>query len=84
VRRSASSRWGLRRRPSVVRHVGASKPAAKPSRRRGDERPESYVVERGDTLFGIALDFGFDYRELAAWNEISRTPGASSQASVCA
>jgi lipoprotein NlpD len=60
--------------PTVVRHVGASKPVAKPSRRRGDERPESYVVERGDTLFGIALDFGFDYRELAAWNEI-QDPG---------
>lgn len=28
------------------------------------------MVQRGDTLFGIALDFGLDYRELAAWNAI--------------
>lgn len=53
---------------------GASKASsttpAKHSRRRGDERPEFYVVQRGDTLYAIALDFGFDYRELAAWNDL--------------
>jgi lipoprotein NlpD len=27
-------------------------------------------VKRGDTLYGIALDNGLDYRELAAWNNI--------------
>jgi lipoprotein NlpD len=41
------------------------------TRRRGDERPDAYVVQRGDTLYAIALDFGFDYRELAAWNELA-------------
>ncbi len=29
------------------------------------------MVQRGDTLFGIALDFGLDYRELAVWNGIA-------------
>jgi lipoprotein NlpD len=29
------------------------------------------MVQRGDTLFGIALDFGHDYRELAAWNGLA-------------
>jgi len=28
-------------------------------------------VRKGDTLYGIALDHGLDYRELAAWNEIA-------------
>lgn len=41
------------------------------SRRKGDERPEFYTVARGDTLYSIALDFGFDYKELAAWNELT-------------
>jgi lipoprotein NlpD len=31
---------------------------------------QTYVVKRGDTLFQIALDFGLDYKELAAWNGI--------------
>lgn len=33
-------------------------------------RPEFYTVKSGDTLFSIALEFGLDYRELAAWNSI--------------
>lgn len=36
----------------------------------GDWRPESYVVRKGDTLYSIALEHGFDYKELAAWNEL--------------
>jgi lipoprotein NlpD len=35
-----------------------------------DWRPREYTVKRGDTLYKIALDFGLDYRELAAWNGI--------------
>jgi len=36
----------------------------------GDARPETYVVKRGDTLYGIALDHGLDYREIAEWNRL--------------
>ena len=36
-----------------------------------DARPETYTVKRGDTLYSIALDNGLDYKELAAWNQIS-------------
>ncbi len=33
-------------------------------------RPDFYTVKTGDTLYSIALEFGLDYRELAAWNGI--------------
>lgn len=38
--------------------------------RAGDWRPEYHVVQKGDTLYSIALDFGQDYRDLAKWNEL--------------
>jgi lipoprotein NlpD len=39
------------------------KPVAKPV--------PTHAVKRGETLVGIALQYGLDYRELAAWNGIS-------------
>lgn len=61
--------------PPTARQDTAASPKVRPSaeaarraRRQGDERPEAYVVQQGDTLYGIALDFGFDYRDLGAWN----------------
>ena len=36
-----------------------------------EEKPlPTHVVKRGETLVGIALQDGLDYRELAAWNNI--------------
>ncbi|HEX5632770.1 MAG TPA: LysM peptidoglycan-binding domain-containing protein, partial [Gemmatimonadales bacterium] len=36
------------------------------------EKPlPTHVVKRGETLVGIALAYGLDYRELAAWNNIT-------------
>jgi len=36
-----------------------------------DWRPDSYIVKKGDTLFGIGLEFGYDYKEIAAANNIA-------------
>jgi len=44
-------------------------PTTKPYRE-GDWRPEYHIVRKGDTLYSIALDYGQDYRELAAWNNL--------------
>lgn len=35
-----------------------------------EARPDYYRVQRGDTLYGIAWDYGLDHQELAAWNDI--------------
>lgn len=47
----------------------SDEPTTKPYRE-GDWRPEYHVVKKGDTLYSIALDYGQDYRELAAWNNL--------------
>jgi len=44
------------------------KPAATATR---EARDGVYTVQRGDTLYSIALTFGIDVRELARWNNIS-------------
>ena len=58
--------------PAPAPPAAAGRESAPPAAREaGDWRPESYTVRKGDTLYGIALDHGLDYRELAAWNEIA-------------
>jgi lipoprotein NlpD len=42
----------------------------KTSLREQDARPQFHVVQKGDTLYSIAFEFGFDYRELAEQNKI--------------
>ncbi|MEK6210394.1 MAG: peptidoglycan DD-metalloendopeptidase family protein [Pseudomonadota bacterium] len=50
--------------------ASTEEPIIKPYRE-GDWRPEFHVVKKGDTLYSIALDYGQDYRELAAWNNLA-------------
>lgn len=35
-----------------------------------DWRPDSYTVKKGDTMYSIGLNHGYDYREIAAANNI--------------
>lgn len=36
-----------------------------------DWRPDTYIVKKGDTLFSIGLEYGLEYKEIAAANNIS-------------
>jgi len=65
--------------PVVDRSPVAVKPATRPpaavivsppAQAQPDWRPGTYTVKRGDTLYGIALDHGLEYRDLAVWNAI--------------
>ena len=58
------------RAPVVERAVVRPVPP-KPAVPAIEQKPESYTVKRGDTLYSIAKDNGVDYKELAAWNGIS-------------
>jgi len=62
----ASTKLGA---PVVERASMAQKAPAKISKD-GDGRPQTYTVQKGDTLYGIALEHGFDYKEVAEWNGI--------------
>lgn len=53
----------------VIKKTAEPVPAAKIASP-ADWRPNSYVVKKGDTLYRIGLEFGFDYKEIAAVNNL--------------
>lgn len=67
VERSPEPTRSAAAKPKPAATVAA--PAARPSA--DDPRPETYTVKRGDTLYGIALDHGQDYRDIARWNNLT-------------
>ena len=65
--------------PVIERAPQGKKPASEarqapakktPQSAEKDWRPDNYVVKKGDTLYSIGLEFGFDYKEIAQWNSI--------------
>ncbi len=52
-------------KPPVPNPVGKSTGVDK------DWRPDSHIVKKGETLFGIGLQYGIDYREIASANNIA-------------
>ncbi len=45
--------------------------ASRPTYKAGDWRPDTYIVKKGDTLFSIGLEHGYDYKEIAQSNNIA-------------
>ena len=63
----------IERGEAPKRSVAADETRKKLSREK-DWRPQIHVVQKGDTLYSIAFDYGFDYHELAELNGI-QDPG---------
>ncbi len=59
------------RTPETKPKPPAAKPVAKNVETGKDWRPDSHIVKKGDTLFGIGLEYGVDYKEIAAANNIT-------------
>lgn len=61
--------------PVIERTPQTSKPKlppqSKPVAGAKDWRPDSHLVKKGETLFGIGLEYGLDYKEIAAANNIA-------------
>jgi lipoprotein NlpD len=58
--------------PVIERAPSAKSAPAKPPKAAAEKdwRPDTYTVKKGDTLYSIGLEFGFDYKEIAQWNNI--------------
>lgn len=63
--------------PTVDRSSGQARPSAATM----PSGPGYYTVKRGDTLYRIALENGQDYKDVAAWNNITN-PGSIREGQV--
>ncbi len=61
----------LERGASASKAAAAAEKARAKAQREKDWRPAVHVVQKGETLYGIAFNYGFDYHELAELNGIA-------------
>lgn len=63
--------------PVIDRNSSVSKPSAPDTKDSANEkagtdwRPNTYTVKKGDTLYAIGLEFGYDYKDIASANNLS-------------
>lgn len=62
----------VERAPQPKPAPAVSAPAPKPTPS-PESRPAFHTVRKGETLYSIALEYGLDYRDIAAWNSIDPT-----------
>lgn len=55
---------------SISKPTSKSITKSSPSKSGSDWRPDTYTVKKGDTLFSIGLEYGYDYKEIARTNNI--------------
>lgn len=63
--------------PVIERNSSIKKPNAPETKQSTSEkagsdwRPNSYTVKKGDTLYAIGLEFGYDYKDIASANNLN-------------
>ncbi len=67
---SSGHRAPIVERSEAAKKRAATEEAGKRSARNKDWRPDVHIVQKGDTLYSIAFNYGFDYHELAELNGI--------------
>lgn len=55
----------------MVNPANQDEPAPPPRPQSSSSRAPTHEVQAGDTLYKISMQYGVDYRELAAWNNIA-------------
>lgn len=66
IDRLPSNKPNITNKPTTISKALANRPVYKA----GDWRPDTYIVKKGDTLFSIGLEHGYDYKEIAQANNI--------------
>jgi lipoprotein NlpD len=60
----------IERAPTSKKAAPSASASKKPATAEKDWRPDTYTVKKGDTLYSLGLEFGYDHKELAQWNNI--------------
>lgn len=60
----------IERAPATSKKAPTTPAGKKPAASEKDWRPATYTVKRGDTLYSLGLEFGYDHKEIAQWNNI--------------
>lgn len=72
IDRTPVSKQSSNSKPAASNKASTSKPVAKSSaiKNASDWRPDTHTVKKGDTLFSIGLEYGYDYKDIARANNI--------------
>lgn len=73
IDRAPTSKQSSASKPVTAAKTVNSKPAPKNiSAKSSDWRPDTHTVKKGDTLFSIGLEYGYDYKDIARANNIEQ------------
>ncbi len=70
-RQQQSSTEPIKKSESVAAEKTSTKTTAKESLQKQDATQGFHIVDKGETLYSIAWRYGYDFRDVSDWNQIS-------------